>query len=97
MIVTIHKRGEKMILAVCDEDILGKCFEQDHIVLDLTGTFYKGVPLPLAQIGELMRNAQVINVVGSKSVAFGLQENIITKNNVKSIQDVPYAHASRNL
>lgn len=93
MIVKIHKRNEKTIVAVCDDDLLGQVFEQDGAVLDLSSSFYAGDMVTEPEAGDLVRNADIVNLVGDKSVKLGLEEDVIHEANVKEIDGVPYAQA----
>jgi hypothetical protein len=43
MILKEHKSHDgKCVIALCDDDILGKKFEENGLQLDLTSSFYKG-------------------------------------------------------
>ena len=42
MIVKIHNNEGRLILAICDKDILGKKFVEEKKQLDLSSGFYKG-------------------------------------------------------
>ena len=43
MIVKIHKtRDRRKIIAVCDENLIGKRFEEREMQLDLSSDFYNG-------------------------------------------------------
>ena len=42
MIVKIHKRDDRTILAVCDSDLIGRTFTEGERQLDLSSDFYKG-------------------------------------------------------
>lgn len=59
------------VLALCDENLLGKVFEDGDLCLDLkkSKSFYEGKRVSQAQALELLKNAENINVVGKKSVA----------------------------
>ena len=92
MIVKIHKTEDKrMILAICDSDLLGKKFEEKNKQLDLTSDFYKGEEKSEQEICDLMRNAHNLNLVGKKSVTLAINENLISGNHIKEIKKIPYA------
>jgi hypothetical protein len=92
MIVKIHKTPEqRIILAVCDIDLLGKKFEEGNRQIDLSSEFYNGEKMPENKICDLMRNSYILNLVGKKSVGLALKECIITKDNIKKIKDIPYS------
>ena len=92
MIVKLHKTPEgRIILAVCDSDLVGKCFEEDGLQLDLTSDFYKGREGDKKRVLELFKVAHIINLVGEKSVELGRKEGIVQK--VIRIKGIPHAQA----
>ena len=42
MYVKIHKSKDRNIIAVCDEELIGKSFSEGNLVLDINERFYKG-------------------------------------------------------
>ncbi len=93
MIVKIHKREDRTIVAVCDSDLVGRKFTDGDRQLDLTGEFYKGDERDDKEVGDLVRNADIVNLVGQKAVALGLQEEVITQDHVITIAGIPHAQA----
>lgn len=93
MIVKIHKRNEKTIVAVCDSDLIDHVFEEGDAILDLASDFYKGDSVTEQEAGDLVRNADIVNLVGKKAIAIGISEGIIDESSVKSVNGVPYAQA----
>ncbi len=94
MLVKIHKTPEgQIIAAVCDKDLIGKKFSEGKIQLDLTTDFYKGEKMNEEDIGDLLRNAYIVNLVGEKSVALGIKENIIEEKHIIRIDNIPHAEA----
>jgi len=93
MLVRIHKKDHRTIVAVCDKDLLGKVLQEKNRQLDLSGNFYNGEERSEEEIGDLLRNADGVNLVGPQSVKLGLQEGVITDDNVIVIANVPHAQA----
>jgi hypothetical protein len=93
VLVKLHKKEGRLLAAVCDDDLLGKRFEEGALQLDLTGDFYKGDPHPDDETGDIIRNADHVNLVGAKSVALGIHEGVIDNTHVKHVQGIPYAQA----
>ena len=93
MLVKIHKKEHRTIVAVCDKQLLGKLLEENSKQLDLRGDFYNGEEKNAEEIGDLMRNADGVNLVGEESVALGLQEGVIEKEHVLTVKGVPHAQA----
>jgi hypothetical protein len=94
MIVKVHKKDGRTIVAVCDDELLGKKFEDNNLQLDLTSDFYKGDQYTDKKlVGDMIRNANSINLVGTVSVSLGIDEGLIDKDKVINIQGVPHAQA----
>ena len=93
MILTLHKKGNRVVAAVCDSYLLGKKVEEGKLQLDLTSDFYSGDEKDDRTVGDTIRNADSINLVGEKAVKLGVNEGIIDPEHVKKIGGIPYAQA----
>ena len=91
MIIKEHITSDnKLILTVCDNEIIGKKFETNDLKLDLSSDFYKGKEKTENNIVKLFPAAYMINLVGQKSVELGLKSKIISKKDIIKIKDIPY-------
>ena len=93
MIVKVHRNDENIILAVCDKEIIGKRFVEKDMQLDLTSNFYKGKEVSDDKLCYLIKKAYIVNLVGNKSVQFGIKEGIISEDHVITIKKIPHAQA----
>jgi hypothetical protein len=92
LVVKIHQRNGRTVVAVCDSDIIDNLFEEGNMQLDLTKDFYKGDVLEDVQvIGDIIRNADCVNIVGDKAIKLALNEGIIDTDHVKKISGIPHA------
>lgn len=91
--VKIHKKDDRTVIAVCDTTLLGTKIEENDLVLDLTSDFYKGEEHDDTTAGDLIRNADAVNLVGPTAIRLGIEEGIIEESNVKKVKGVPYAQA----
>jgi hypothetical protein len=92
MIAKIHTHKDgKILIAVADTAIVGKRFEEGVLQLDLTGDFYKGTEKSAEEIGDLMRNADFVNLVGEEAIKLGLAEEVIDEAAVRRVQGIPFA------
>ena len=89
----VHPDG-RIVLAVCDKEILGKKFEEGDKQLDLASLFYQGKEFEPEVIGDMMRNADSLNLVGEKAVKLGISEGIIDEHQILTISGIPYAQGS---
>ena len=94
MIVKEHVTADnRLILTVCDKEIIGKKFETNNLKLDLSSDFYKGKEKTENEIVKLFPAAYMINLIGQKSVKLGLKSKIISEKDVIKIKDIPYVQA----
>lgn len=93
MIVKVHKRQDKTVVAVCDTNLIGKKFEDGDLQLDLGSDFYKGEEMDEKEAGDLVRNADIINLAGEESIRLGLAEGVIDEEHVLKIKGIPHAQA----
>jgi len=94
MIVKEHIiANNRLMLAVCDKEIIGKKFETPDLKLDLSSDFYNGKEKTEKEIVKLFEQAYMINLVGQESVGLGLKSGIISKKDIIKIKDIPYVQA----
>lgn len=91
MIVKKHVNEGRLVLAICDSDIIGKKFSEDNKQLDLTSSFYKGEEMEKEELKKLIKKAHIINAVGKESVSFLIKEKLVDKKNIIEIENVPHA------
>ncbi len=89
--VKVHDSGERKILAICDKNLIGKTFYKNGLKLEVSESFYKGELVGSAKVAELLYGINSLNVVGECSVEFCISCGILDKENVLSIQKIPYA------
>jgi len=91
VLVKIHESAGNSILAVADEDLIGKTFDEGDLHLEITERFYKGEEKSEEEIIALMKGSTNTNIVGEKSIAIALKAGIITEDSVIKIQGIPHA------
>ena len=91
MFVKIHKSVDRHIVAICDEDLIGKEISEGDLNLNITERFYKGDKLSKEKIIEIMKNSINLNIVGKNSIKLALDNNIIEKDSIIEIDKIPHA------
>ena len=90
MILKKHFSEGRLILAICDNDLIGKAFEDGAGYLNLKSGFYKGEDVSNDKIIDLLNKAYIINAVGKDSVGLLIKEKIILSEQIKQIKKIPY-------
>jgi len=94
MFVNIIKTCREVV-AICDSELVGRKFEQDNLQLDVKESFFKGNEVSKEELIEILddmsKEDATFNIVGKESVSIALEEGLISKDGVKTIQGIPYA------
>lgn len=79
------------VLAVCDENLIGKIFREKGLKLEVAKRFYKGKLVDEKELVNLIKNAGNVNIVGKNAVKTAVKNNIIKKEDIIKIKNIPHA------
>jgi hypothetical protein len=85
----------KIMVAVCDREIIGKIFREGDLVLKLDEGFYKGDEVSEREVKEALSGAAIANLAGEQSVACAVDCGCIDPENIIFIEGVPHAQMVR--
>ena len=86
-----HIHNNRKLLAICDGDLIGKKYEEEEKILEVSKSFYHGSPMFEKDVLSLIEDNIMLNIVGEESVAFALKNKLINKKGIAKIKGVPYA------
>lgn len=93
MWVKIHK-SYRTTVAICDEELLGKKFEEGIKQLDVRESYFKDQQMQKPELIKLIiREAKedaTFNIVGKESLKAALKAGLIEKNSWKKVQGIPF-------
>ncbi len=89
--VKIHKIGGEILLAACDEELLGRSFSEGMLRLDVNEAFYGGFQAELDDLVDYLREATIANLVGERVVGKAVEEGYVHPDAVLEISGVPHA------
>lgn len=85
----------RYVVAICDENLIGKRFEQEDSQLDIKENFYKGEKMSEQETIELIKKMVIedatFNIVGKESTQAAIKAGIISKENILIISEIPYS------
>ena len=90
-----YNSEQQFIVAVCDEDILGKEFSEGELVLKLEESFYKGDEVCEEEVKEALSCATIANITGKRAVACAVDCGCIDPDNIIFIDNIPHAQMVR--
>ncbi len=87
----IHKQPLGNVVAVCDEDLLGKYFCVGELQLDINKSFYKGELKNIEEVIMILQQSANFNIVGINIIQAAIKRNIISEESVLKIKNIPIA------
>lgn len=91
MYLKVHQSPNGEVVAVCDEDLIGRTLEDARHSLKISEHFYKGESEEEKAILEVLRDARNMNFMGEKAVRLGVKAKKIAPEHIKVIAGVPHA------
>ena len=84
-------QGRDRLVAVCDEEILGKTLEGGKVPFKVSEGFYKGTLGEVDEAIAAMKQATICNLVGKKIVEAAIDCNMVHERAVIYFGDIPHA------
>jgi hypothetical protein len=96
MIVKQHITPDRrLFLTICDEDVVGKLYEEGERQLDLTARYYQGEKIPVESALSLARKAASIQAVGKDAVNHCVKWGFLDKGQIVTVQGIPHGQMIR--
>ncbi|WP_457752779.1 DUF424 domain-containing protein [Thermococcus sp.] len=95
--VKVYRVQGEVLLAACDEELMGKTFREGELKLEIKERFYKGELRDVEALEKLLEEATIANLVGERCVGKAIELGYIDKDRVLYIQGVPHAQMAKML
>jgi hypothetical protein len=95
MILRERETEEGLLVAVCDDDVLGETFEDGAVSLTVTEEFYGGEQADATDVVDSLSRAAVANLVGTETVALAIEEGFVDEENVLELDATRHAQFLR--
>lgn len=88
--VGIHDNINGRVVAVCDSDLLGKTLEDENCAIEISQKFYGGELVNEEKVTSIIQKERNLNLVGKNIINLCLELEIITKDHIFLINDIPH-------
>ncbi|MDE1873744.1 MAG: DUF424 domain-containing protein [Candidatus Micrarchaeota archaeon] len=89
-----HAAEQGLIIAMCDEELMGRVLEEGKLFIDLDrySEFYRGELVSEEKAKAMVDGVELYsaNIVGERSVAVMMNKGIVGKEDVKKVGRVPF-------
>jgi len=93
--VKIYRVQGEVLLAACDEELLGKTFHEGELKLEVKERFYKGELMEEDALESLLEEATIANLTGERCVSKAIELGYVDENRVLHIEGVPHAQMAK--
>ena len=86
-----HSKTGEIVLAVCDEELLGKKLKlNERFSIEVSQSFYGGVLIARDDLDKYLKQATIVNMLGEKAVSYAMKKGFIVEKAVMRIGGVPH-------
>ena len=95
IIAKIHTATHDALLAACDSDLVGKCYKEEGLQLDIREDFYGSVQVDESTFRNMLSGCTVANLCGRKVVDIAVEMGFVDEANVIIIGGIPHAQFAK--
>ena len=93
--VKVHRHGGDLLIAACDNDLIGRKLKDGELRLDVSVEFYGGDRGDEEMLLNRLRMATMANLVGENVCRIAAEHDFIDRECVITIEGVPHAQMVR--
>jgi hypothetical protein len=85
ILMKVHSTGGVSVMAICDEEVLGRTFRNNETEFRVARNFYGGDPTEPDVILRTIPQVQSVNAVGEKSIELLARAGFLDENSVMDV------------
>ncbi|MEE9152086.1 MAG: DUF424 family protein [Thermoplasmata archaeon] len=93
--IKVYTTQGEVVLAACDEDILGKIFEEGELQLPVLESFYGGEKVTHELFVKQLKTATIVNLTGREVISIASKMGMINEDCIIEIGGVPHAQIAK--
>ena len=93
--IKVYNTQGEVLLAACDDGLLGKRFEEGELQLEVSESFYGGERVSNDAFAECLRAATIVNIVGREAVEIAADLGMLDRGCLLEIAGVPHAQIAK--
>jgi hypothetical protein len=91
MYIKEYNSGSEVLVAVCDQELVGRSFKDGELHLTVSERFYKGEEATEEDVIGSLRHATIANLVGRRAIQCALDHKFIDETSILVVDGVPHA------
>ena len=95
MILQERQTERGLMVAACDDGLIGETFENGDVSITVNEEFYGGDPATPEDVAQSLANASIANLVGTEVVELAIEEGYVDEGNVLELEGTLHAQFLR--
>ena len=91
MYIKIHQFQDSQVVAICDEELIGKKVTEGELEINISERYYKGDKKSIEETKEIMKTAKNLNLVGEDTIKLAIELDLIEEKDILHIGGVEHA------
>jgi len=88
--VKVSNYQKKLMLNICDVELLGKQISQDELNIKISESYYGEKLVDKEEAKSLLQTSSIINMVGKNTVSMSIELGIGSESGIKTISNIPF-------
>ena len=88
--VRVSNYQKKIMLNICDADLLGKKITQDDLTMHISESYYGERFVDEEEAESLLKTSSIINMAGAETVSLSIKLGVGSENGIKKVSGVPF-------
>jgi len=88
--VRVSNYQKKVMLNICDAELLGKKITQDDLTMHISESYYGERFVDEEEAESLLKTSSIINMAGAETVSLSIKLGVGSENGVKKVSGVPF-------
>ena len=93
--IKVYTTQGEILLAACDEKVLGETFEEGELQIEVSQSFYGGDKVTCEDFKRQLKTATIANLVGMEVIEIALELGMVNEESVIEIGGVPHAQIAK--
>ena len=88
--VKVSDYQKKIMLNICDADLLGKKITQDDLTMNISESYYGDRFVEAEEAETLLKTSSIINMAGKETVSLSVKLGVGSESGIKTVSGVPF-------
>ena len=88
--VKVSDYQKKIMLNICDADLLGKKITQDDLTMNISESYYGDRFVESEEAETLLKTSSIINMAGKETVSLSIKLGVGSESGIKTVSGVPF-------